>query len=197
MPLDRRNDIDNVFAAHLDLLERVRGELAGKILEAAQMWVRAFRAGHRLLLFGNGGSASDALHIEGELANRFCRDRRGLPALALGASLATLTAAANDYAYGEVFARLVETYGGPGDVAVGLSTSGRSPNVVKGLERARELGLETMALTGEGGGTLAAQADLLIAVPSRDTARIQEAHIVIGHILCGIVEEELFGTQHG
>lgn len=184
--------IDRALGDHLQLLQWIRSECQGALLEAAERIVASYRGGGKLLLFGNGGSASDALHIEGELVNRFHRDRRGLPALALGASLASLTAIANDYSYQDLFARLVEAHGRPGDVALGLSTSGNSENVVRGLKTARSLGVVTIAFTGDGGGRCREHADLLFALPSRSTPRIQEGHITMGHILCELIEEALF-----
>jgi D-sedoheptulose 7-phosphate isomerase len=136
---------------------------------------------------------SDALHIEGELVGRFAIDRKGLPAVAL-AGPAGLTATANDYSYDDVFARLFEAHHRPGDVAVGLSTSGNSENVVRALAKARALGAGTIALTGTGGGRCAELADVCIAVPSTNTPRIQELHITVGHLLCDVVERALFGS---
>lgn len=165
--------------------------LAEDAATMAAEWTAALRAGGRLLFFGNGGSHADAQHLTGELVNRYLRDRRALPALALGANVPVLTAVANDSAYREVFAREVEAYGRPGDVAVGLSTSGSSQNVVAGLEAARRLGLRTHAFTGAGGGAVAAAADRVVRVPSRSTPLIQQVHLAIGHVLCELVEEAL------
>ena len=155
--------------------------------------VEAMRNGKTLYLFGNGGSAGDAQHIAAELVGRFTKERRALPAVALTTNTSALTALGNDYEYAIVFARQLEAFGKPGDVVIGISTSGNSPNVVQGLLTAKELGLVTVGLTGETGGKTKAVANHCICVPSRDTARIQESHILIGHILCEIVECELFG----
>ncbi len=155
--------------------------------------VEALHDGHTLFLFGNGGSAGDAQHIAAELVGRFTKERRALPAVALTTNTSALTALGNDYEYAIVFARQLEAFGKPGDLALGISTSGNSPNVVKALETAKTLGMVTVGLTGEGGGKTKTAADHCICVPSRDTARIQESHILIGHILCEIVEQELFG----
>ena len=155
--------------------------------------VEAMRNGKTLYLFGNGGSAGDAQHIAAELVGRFTKERRALPAVALTTNTSALTALGNDYEYAIVFARQLEAFGKPGDVVIGISTSGNSPNVVQGLLTAKELGLVTVGLTGETGGKTKAIANHCICVPSRDTARIQESHILIGHILCEIVECELFG----
>lgn len=163
------------------------------IAQVGAALVKALRNGNTLYLFGNGGSAGDAQHIAAELVGRFTKERRALPAVALTTNTSALTALGNDYEYAIVFARQLEAFGKPGDIAVGISTSGNSPNVVKALETAKTLGMVTVGLTGEGGGKTKAAADHCICVPSRDTARIQESHILIGHILCEIVECELFG----
>src|SRR5262245_26584700 len=185
--------IDRALDEHLTLLSWVKKECKTALIEAAERIVQSYRGGGKVLLFGNGGSASDALHIEGELVNRFYKDRPGLPAIALGSSLASLTAIANDYSYQDLFVRLIQAHGRPGDVALGLSTSGNSENVVRGLKGARELGLITVAFTGEGGGRCRDHADLLFALPSKCTPRIQEGHITLGHILCELVERAMFG----
>jgi phosphoheptose isomerase len=148
-------------------------------------------AGGKVLIFGNGGSAADAQHFAAELSGRFRRERAALPALSLTTDTSALTAIANDYGYEHVFARQVEAHGRRGDVAIGISTSGRSPSVVRALEQARERGLLTVAMTGRGGGALAELADFLLDVPHQDTARIQEVHGMIVHILCELVEESL------
>jgi D-sedoheptulose 7-phosphate isomerase len=164
------------------------------IAEVGRALVEAMRSGKTLYLFGNGGSAGDAQHIAAELVGRFTKERRALPAVALTTNTSALTALGNDYEYSIVFARQLEAFGKPGDVAIGISTSGNSPNVVCALETATRLGMVTVGLTGETGGKTKAEAAYCICVPSRDTARIQESHILIGHILCEIVECELF--QH-
>ena len=143
------------------------------------------------MLAGNGGSHADAQHLSGELVNRFRRDRRALAALALATSAPVLTSIANDSDYHEVFAREVEALGRPGDLLVALSTSGRSPNVVRALERARALGLSTQAFTGRRGGAVADAADSVFLAPSDDTPIIQQVHMAVGHILCDLVEQSL------
>jgi len=165
---------------------------AEPIASAAELLVQAFRAGRKALLFGNGGSAADAQHIAAEWSGRLARERAPLPALALGANPAELTALANDYGFERVFARLVEAHGRPGDVAIAISTSGRSPNVLAGVEAARAAGLRTIALTGRLGTLLAERVDVALRVPSDDTQRIQEAHLAIGHVLAALVDEALF-----
>lgn len=187
---DLRAVIDATFEEHRRVLAASAAALPEAVEAAARLLVKAYLAGGKAILFGNGGSMSDALHIEGELVNRFSVDRQGVAAVALG-SAASLTATANDYSYEDVFARMLVAHHRPGDVAVGLSTSGNSRNVVKALQVARELGCPTIALTGEGGGRCAEWADVLVAVPSRHTPRIQEVHITVGHVLCDLVEKAL------
>jgi D-sedoheptulose 7-phosphate isomerase len=150
--------------------------------------VRSIDAGGKLILFGNGGSAGDAQHIAAEFVGRFAMERRALPALALSVNTSCLTAIGNDYGYDQVFARQMEALGRPGDMAIGISTSGNSLNVLRCLEKARALGLYTVALTGGSGGTLKPVVDHCICVPSVSTARIQECHILIGHIIAELVE---------
>jgi D-sedoheptulose 7-phosphate isomerase len=151
----------------------------------------SLKSGGKVLVFGNGGSAADAQHLAGELVGRYLVDRRALPAIALTTDPSILTAVANDLGYDAVFRRQVEAHGRPGDVAIGISTSGRSRNVLAALECARANRLVTVGLTGAGGGPLAALADHLIDVPSSDTPRIQEVHGLVVHLLCQIVEDEL------
>lgn len=182
--------IDATFREHRRVLDDSMVQLAAPLERAAEQLCRAYREGAKAILFGNGGSMSDALHIEGELVNRFCVDRKGVAAVAL-ASPASLSATANDYSYQDVFARMLEAHQRPGDVALGFSTSGNSENVVRALQRARELGLVTLAFTGQGGGRCAALADVLLAVPHKSTPRIQEMHILMGHVLCDLVEQAL------
>jgi len=149
------------------------------------------RGGGKVLTFGNGGSAADAQHLAGELVGRFLRDRAALSAIALTTDSSVTTAIANDMGYDSVFRRQVEAHGRPGDVAVGITTSGRSPNVVQALQLARERGLVTLGLTGGGGGRLVGAVDYLIDVPHAETARIQEVHTMVVHVLCQIVEEAM------
>lgn len=183
-------EIRRLAAESRNLKDRFFAESTGGLLEAGRRVAACLRAGGKVLVFGNGGSAADAQHFAGELVGRYLRDRPGLPALALTTDASVVTAVANDIGYEAVFRRQVEAHGRRGDVAVGISTSGNSPNVVEALRAAREAGLVTVALTGEGGGRMAALADQLIAVPSRDTPRIQEVHTMVVHILCAIVEED-------
>lgn len=152
----------------------------------------AFSAGHRVYFCGNGGSAADAQHLAAEFSGRFYKDRKALPAEALHCNTSYLTAVANDYSYEKIYARLVEGIGEKGDVLFGISTSGNSPNIVAAFESARSLGILTIGMTGKGGGRLKDLSDHLFAMPSSDTPRIQESHILIGHIICELVEALLF-----
>jgi len=175
---------------------RVKQELAdraaGTIARAALLLIEAFRGGGKVLLFGNGGSAADAQHLAAEWTGRLRGERRGLPAIALTANTSELTALGNDYGFDRIFARLIEAHGSPGDVAIALSTSGDSPNVLAGVAEARARGLRTIGLSGRRGGKLAPAVELALLVPSDDTPRIQESHIAIGHVLAELVESALF-----
>lgn len=161
----------------------------------AQALIAAFNADKKVLFCGNGGSAADAQHIAAELSGRFYFDRPPLYAEALHVNSSYVTAIANDYSYDQIFARSVRGSGRQGDVLVGITTSGNSPNVVKAMQAAKDIGMIAVAMTGESGGKLAGMCDHLINVPSRDTARIQESHIMIGHIVCELVEATLFGER--
>jgi D-sedoheptulose 7-phosphate isomerase len=164
-------------------------ELIGRILQFAQRCAAALRGGGKIVFFGNGGSAADALHLAAELVVRLREERKGLAAMALTTNPAVLTAAGNDYGFEQIFARQIESLVLPNDVLVALSTSGKSANIVRGLEAGRGRGAYLAALTGETGGALAGKVDLLLNVPSRDPQRIQEAHITIGHIACSLIEQ--------
>jgi D-sedoheptulose 7-phosphate isomerase len=169
------------------------GPYEQSVTAALDLLHEAIANGRTLLAFGNGGSSADAQHLCAELVGRFVRERRALPALALTTNQALLTAWSNDYQFDDVFARQIEAFGRPGDVAFGISTSGQSRNVVHALKRARSLGLRTIGLTGAGGGAVAEHCDVLMAVPLTDTPRIQEVHLVTYHALCAALEERLFG----
>jgi D-sedoheptulose 7-phosphate isomerase len=167
------------------------------VAEAARLVAETFRAGGKALLMGNGGSAADAQHIAAEWTGRLTRDRPALPSIALTANTSDLTAIGNDYGFDRVFARLVEAHGRAGDVLIAISTSGNSPNVLAAVDEARARGVRSIALTGRGGGKLAARVDLALVVPSDDTQRIQEAHICLLHALCEVVDATLFPELHG
>lgn len=164
-----------------------------QIAAASKLVTDAYRAGNKTLLAGNGGSAADAQHIAAELVNRFYFDRPGLPSMALSTDTSILTAIGNDYGYEKLFSRQVQAYGVSGDVFIGISTSGNSPNILAALEICKERGVKSIGFTGITGGKMADLCDICIKVPSADTPRIQEVHILIGHIICSIVEEDLFG----
>ena len=166
--------------------------LVGQIASVAAACVASLRNGHKVLFAGNGGSAADAQHLAGELVSRFAYDRPGLPAFALTTDTSVLTAIGNDYGYEQLFARQVEAVGGSGDVFFGISTSGRSPNVLNALGAARGKGLVTVGMTGGAGGQMPGRCDYLLRVPSDSTPRIQEGHIAIGHAICQIIEAQIF-----
>lgn len=192
-------DLERLFRESIEgsiaVKRRVLESALPAVKAAAELLVGAYRSDHKAIFFGNGGSASDAQHLAAEMEGRFGFDRRPLPALALHANVSTLTAIANDYSYEQVYARLLTAHARPGDVAIAISTSGTSKNVLAAARLKHELGIKLVALTGENGAALAPFADVVIAVPSRETARIQESHILIGHILCDYVERSLFAPK--
>jgi D-sedoheptulose 7-phosphate isomerase len=161
----------------------------------AESLIRAYREGHKVLLFGNGGSANDAQHIAAELVGRFAFDRPALPAISLAESLSSVTAIGNDHGFEQIFSRQMEALARPGDIAIAISTSGNSPNVLQGVAAANKIGLLTVGLTGRSGGKLRSIVRECICVPSDETPRIQECHTLIGHILSQLVELELFGQK--
>jgi D-sedoheptulose 7-phosphate isomerase len=178
-------EIQDSIDVKIDLL----GSAIVPITTAATRIADAMKTGKKLLIFGNGGSAADAQHIAAEMVGRYQRDRKALPAIALTVNSSVLTAVSNDYGFDDIFTRQIEALGSSGDIAIAISTSGNSPNVLKGLEAAHSAGLFTIGLSGKTGGKMISRADLCICIPSETTARVQEAHILIGHILCGIVEQ--------
>jgi D-sedoheptulose 7-phosphate isomerase len=182
---------DAVLAAASAAHERARARDPGPLFAAADAIVAAVRRGGKVLVFGNGGSAADAQHVAAELVWRFVRDRPAVAAVALSADTSVLTAVANDHSFDRVFARQVEALARPGDVVVGISTSGASVNVVAGLEAAQKSGAATVAFTGRDGGLAGRAADIHVNVPESDTARTQEVHRTLLHILCELVESEL------
>lgn len=182
------------FEDSVDVKRRFMQQHVDRIVQVASVIAAAFREGHKVLLFGNGGSSTDASHIAAEFVGRYHRERRPLPAIALATDMAAITCIANDYDYAEIFARQVKAHGQKGDVVIAISTSGNSPNVLKGLEAARELGLTTIGWTGGKGGKVEGLVDYPFVVPSTVTARIQESHITLGHVLCELIEESLFAN---
>ena len=181
---------DRAFAATIALHERMRHNLAATLLAAAAI-DEALRSGRKVLTFGNGGSAADAQHVAAELVGRFMRERAALPAIALTADTAILTSVANDYSFKQIFARQIEALGQPGDIALGISTSGASPNVATALQTARQRGMKTIALTGRDGGSVAAAAEIHVNVPDQNTARVQEVHRTLLHVMCEVIESGL------
>ncbi len=179
------------FAEHQSVAAASAAALAGPFGRLVDCGVRAIRGGGKVLLFGNGGSAADAQHLATELTIRYIRDREPIAAIALTTDTSALTAAGNDLGFDQVFARQIRALGRPGDLALGISTSGKSPNVIRGLEAARDLGLAAAALSGGDGGDLTGLADPLLVVPSATTARIQEMHITLGQMFCGALERAL------
>lgn len=170
----------------------LEGALTDQIASVATAILDSYRSGGKAIFCGNGGSAADAQHLAGEFLGRYLRDRRSLPAVALADGISTVTAIGNDYGFDQIFARQLEGIARSGDVLVGLSTSGRSENVLAAVDRAGELGVLTVGMTGADGGGLAERCDLCLRVPSDETPRVQEAHMLIGHALCEFVERELF-----
>lgn len=181
----------SAFQESADVKRRFVQDHADRIVHLACLLAESFRAGRKVLLFGNGGSATDASHLAAEFVGRYHRDRQPLPALALATDMAAVTCIANDYAYDEIFARQVRAHGQKGDLAIAISTSGNSANVLKAVEAARAAGLITVGWTGGSGGKLAGLVDHAFVVPSAVTARIQESHITLGHVLCELIDEQI------
>lgn len=182
---------EDCVATHRALLADVERACYEPLTRLAELCVSALQHGGKLLFFGNGGSAADAQHLAAELTVRFIRDRRALAAIVLAADTSALTACGNDLGFENIFSRQVEALGRPGDVAIGLSTSGNSPNVVRALEQAQAMNITAAGFTGGTGGKLRSFADPVLIIPSRETARIQEMHILLGHILCAEIEQRM------
>jgi D-sedoheptulose 7-phosphate isomerase len=189
--------IKDIVAASIAVKQQVWGnETLLQTVEAiTEVITKAFQQGNKVLFCGNGGSAADAQHLAAEFSGRFYIDRDALPAEALHANTSYLTAVANDYSYDVIYSRLIKGLGNKGDVLVGLSTSGNSKNIVLAFEQAKSNGMITVGFTGAGGGKMKDLSDYLVNVPSTDTPRIQEAHILLGHIICQLVEENYFGNK--
>jgi len=194
---NKNNIFKECLRTHGEVLDRTRSECEDKTLAICKALCLALENGNKLILFGNGGSAVDAQHLATELTVRFERNRRAIPAIALTTDTSALTAIGNDFGFEELFARQVEALSLSGDVVIGLSTSGNSENVIRGLKKAREIGAVTVAFTGGTGGRMVEHADFAIVIPSDNTARIQEMHMLIGHILCGVIEEEFCEEYEG
>ena len=189
--------IQEAIRESIEAKEALTEEDHRMVLEMAYTMVEALSQGNKIIWMGNGGSAADAQHLAAELVSRFYKERDGLPSLALNTNTSVVTAIGNDYGFDHVFRRQVEALARPGDVVVGISTSGNSPNVLTALDEARRRGLVTLALTGKDGGKLPGRAEVVLVVPSQDTQRIQECHIAILHAICEVVEERLFGQPGG
>ncbi|OGO29026.1 MAG: phosphoheptose isomerase [Chloroflexi bacterium RBG_16_52_11] len=187
--MDNTTQLD--FSSHLQTIELTRELLADPINVIGQRLAQTLAKGGTLFWCGNGGSAADSQHLAAELVGRFKKDRRALRSIALTTDTSVLTCVANDYSFDDIFARQVEALGRPGDVLIGISTSGNSENVLRAFKAAKEMSMMTIALLGKGGGPAKELADHALVIPSDSTARIQEAHILIGHILCDLIEQEL------
>jgi D-sedoheptulose 7-phosphate isomerase len=185
-------DILTLFKESGEVKDRFVTDQLGTLTAVIRTVAQAMEAGNKVLLFGNGGSAADAQHIAAEFVNRFSMERPPLPAISLTTDSSILTSISNDYSFAEVFAKQIKALAKPGDIAMGISTSGNSANIVRAFEVARELGLVTVALTGHSGGAIAEMTDYALIVPSRKTPRIQEVHITVGHVICEMVERLLF-----
>lgn len=185
-----------IVAESIGVKTRFFAENTGRLTEVAEVIARGFKTGRKVLLFGNGGSAADAQHISSEFMGRFMADREPLPAVALSTDTSTLTSVGNDYGFETIFARQVQALGQPGDTAIAISTSGNSPNVIRGIETARTKGLYTVGLSGESGGQMKGLVEVLFAVPSRCTPRIQETHSMIGHIICDLIDRMIFPDKY-
>jgi len=180
------------FKESSEVKTRFLKENLSKLLDVIKLVSKSFEAGNKLFFFGNGGSAADAQHLAAEFVNRYLIDRPPLPAIALTTDTSILTSISNDFSFNEIFSKQLKALGKEGDVAIGISTSGNSSNIIKAFEVAKEMGMKTVALTGNDGGAIAKMANVSLIVSSTSTPRIQEAHILIGHILCEMVEHQLF-----
>lgn len=189
-----KEQIKQIIQGSIDVKQQVLADdqMMDTIGEAVIAVVASFKAGHRVYFCGNGGSAADAQHLAAEFSGRFYKDRLALPSEALHCNTSYLTAVGNDYGYDYVYSRIIEGIGQAGDILIGLSTSGNSKNIMEAFDAAHRKGMKTIGLTGATGGNMKSQCDLLINVPSTDTPRIQESHIMIGHIICQLVEEQYF-----
>lgn len=194
-PVILMSKIKDIISASIAVKQQLLNDeaLLQKIEDAVNAIVTAFNKGNKVLFCGNGGSAADAQHLAAEFSGRFYKDRKALPAEALHCNTSYLTAVANDYSYDAIYSRIIDGTGNDGDVLVGLSTSGNSGNIIKAFEVAKSKGVTTIALTGATGGKMKEVSDILLNIPSTDTPRIQESHIMVGHIICQLVEERIFG----
>ena len=189
------NEISRQMKAHIEVVRSVEEQLTEAITASVAMLVDALRNGKKILLMGNGGSAADAQHFAAEMVGRFLMERKALPAIALTTDTSILTAVGNDYGFDDIFKRQVEALAEPGDVVFGISTSGKSVNVKRAIDAGKDIGAKTLGLLGCDGGDIASVVDLHLTVPSSETPRIQEAHLVIIHIICDLVEKGLFCSE--
>jgi len=180
------------FKESSEVKTRFLKESLPKLLDVVKLIAHTFEAGNKIFFFGNGGSAADAQHMAAEFVNRYIINRPPLPAIALTTDTSILTSVSNDFTFSEIFAKQIRALGKEGDVAIGITTSGNSPNIIKAFEVAKEMGMKTIAFTGNDGGAIGKMAHYALVVPSTSTPRIQEAHILIGHVLCEMVEHSLF-----
>jgi D-sedoheptulose 7-phosphate isomerase len=191
------DEIKRQLNEHIDAVNMVTEQLTEPIAECARMLVDALKGGHKLLIMGNGGSAADAQHFAAEMVGRFLLERKALPAIALTTDTSILTAVGNDYGFDEIFTRQVEALANPGDILIGISTSGNSLNIKRALETGQRIGVKTIGLLGRDGGEIGPIVDFNLTVPNFETPRIQEAHLIIIHILCDLIEKGLFGLKSG
>ncbi len=194
LPMNKQRAMERISSSMCEgaeLRTAVARDCSAAIFEAAVMITQCLQSGGKLLFFGNGGSAADAQHLAAEFVGRFVQERAGLPAIALTTDASILTAVGNDYGFEQIFARQIQALARPGDVAIAISTSGNSPNVLEGVKAARKAKAKTIGLSGKDGGVLAEEVDIAITIASKSTARIQECHIAVGHLLCELAEEGL------
>jgi len=187
-------EINRQLKAHNDTVNMISEHIIDEIVDFARLLINALSDGNKVLVMGNGGSAADAQHFAAELVGRFLMERRALPAIALTTDTSILTAVGNDYGFEDIFKRQVEALAAPGDILLGLSTSGKSTNIIKAFAAGKDIGMRTVGLLGRDGGEVGAMVDLSLIVPSFETPRIQEAQLVVIHILCDLVEKGLFGN---
>ena len=185
-----KKTIENEFQSHLETIQKVIETMTEPLEKASKLAVETLKAGNKILIFGNGGSAADAQHIAAELVGRYKLERKGLPAIALTTDTSALTAIGNDYGFHRVFDRQVEALANKNDIVIGISTSGNSANVISAITLANKLGCKTISFSGRDGGSMKALCDVNLVVPADDTPRIQEMHIVIGHIICQLIEQK-------
>lgn len=190
-----RDHIKDILLQSIQIKEDLLHTRIDQIIDLSNMVIDSLKKGGKVMLFGNGGSASDSQHIAAELVGRYQKDRMALPAIALTTNTSIITAIANDYGYEAVFAKQVEALGEKNDIVIGISTSGKARNVAAGIKQAKKMGIKTIVFTGGDGGEIAKMADVSLVVPSKVTARIQEAHIAVGHIICEVVEDYFVSNQ--